>query len=98
IENVRALQQEAIVWKALEEEARNFIAGLAGANALRRQKLVELGLHAYAIASQVARVPENEVLIPHVEEIKRLKKIARRARKAATSAPSPDTPQVESQE
>lgn len=92
IENVRTLQQEAIVWKAVEEEARNLIAGLAGANALRRQKLAELGLHAYAIASQVARVPENEVLVSHVEEIKRMKKIARRSRKAATPTPQETTP------
>jgi|ERR1051326_3597177 hypothetical protein len=36
IEKVRALQQQAILWRAVEEEARNLVAGLAGANALRR--------------------------------------------------------------
>ena len=101
VDNVRALQQEAILWKAVEAEARNLVAGLAGANALRHQKLVELGVQAYAIGTQVARVPENEVLVSHVEEIKRMKRIARR-RKPSTPvpqqpSPAPSTPHVESQ-
>jgi hypothetical protein len=101
IENVRTLQQEAILWKAVEEETRNLLAGLAGANALRRQKLAELGQQAYNIGTQVAKVPENEVLVSHVEEIKRLKKLARRKKSAISptsstpSAPSPNT-EVES--
>src|SRR5881394_3445770 len=39
IDTVRELQQDAILWKAAEEEVRNFLAGIAGANAIRRQKL-----------------------------------------------------------
>ena len=78
IDRVRAVQQEAILWKAVESEARNLVAGLAGANALRRDWLAVLGVNAYAIATQAARVPENEVLVSHVEEIRRLKKLARR--------------------
>jgi len=108
LENVRALQQDAILWKAVEEEARNLVTGIAGANALRSQKLAELGQQAYNIASQVAKVPENEVLVSHVEEIRRLKRIARRSRKPVTPAPpqpaqsmttpspSPNAPSVES--
>lgn len=98
IENVRTLQQEAILWKAVEEEARNLVTGLAGANALRRQKLAELGQQAYNIGTQMAKVPENEVLVSHVEEIKRLKKLARRKKSAAPSPqqPSPNTSDVES--
>src|ERR1051326_5803346 len=53
VENVRAMQQDAIVWKAVEEEARNFVAGIAGANAIRRQKLARLGAQAYLISSQL---------------------------------------------
>ena len=83
IERVRRLQQEAILWRAAESEARNLVAGLAGANKLRRDQLALLGVHAYAIATQAARVPENEVLVSHVEEIRRLKKIARRKKSAA---------------
>lgn len=86
IENVRKLQQQAILWKAVEAEARSLLAGLVGANALRRDQLALLGIHAYAVAAQAARVPENEVLVSHVEEIRRLKRMARR-KKSATPAP-----------
>lgn len=91
LDAVRALQQEAILWKSVEEEARNLVTGLAGANALRRQKLATIGAQAYAIGSQVAKVPENEVLVSHVEEIKRMKRVARR-KKQATPAPQPPSP------
>jgi len=93
IDNVRDLQQDAILWKAAEEQVRNFLAGIAGANALRRQKLAQLGSKAYVIGSQLAREPENEVLVPHVEEIRRMKRLARRKKTAAeTPQPSPSTP------
>jgi len=91
LDGVRTLQQEAVLWKSVEEEARNLVAGIAGANLLRRQKLAEIGAQAYAVASSVARVPENEVLVSHVEEIKRLKKIARR-KKSATPVPQQPSP------
>jgi len=96
IDVVRDLQQDAILWKAAEEEVRNLLAGIAGANAIRRQKLAQLGAKAYIIGSQLAREPENEVLVPHVEEIKRLKRIARRKKSAPETpdqpSPSPSTP------
>ena len=91
LDNVRALQQDAILWKAVEEEARNLVTGIAGANAMRRHTLATIGAQAYAIGSQVAKVPENEVLVSHVEEIKRLKRIARR-RKPAKPAPQQPSP------
>jgi hypothetical protein len=95
IDTVRELQQDAILWKAAEEEVRNLLAGIAGANAIRRQKLAQLGSKAYIIGSQLAREPENEVLVPHVEEIKRMKRLARRKKTAAATpqpSPSPSTP------
>jgi hypothetical protein len=95
IDTVRELQQDAILWKAAEEEVRNLLAGIAGANAIRRQKLAQLGSKAYIIGTQLAREPENEVLVPHVEEIKRMKRLARRKKAAAETpepSPSPSTP------
>jgi hypothetical protein len=76
----------------VEEEARNLVAGIAGANVLRRQKLAEIGQQAYNVGSQMAKVPENEVLVSHVEEIKRLKRIARRPKKSATPVPQQPSP------
>lgn len=92
LDAVRTLQQDAILWKAVEEEARNLVTGLAGANVVRRQKLAEIGQQAYNVGSQMAKVPENEVLVSHVEEIKRLKRIARRPKKSATPVPQQPAP------
>ena len=89
IDRVRVIQREAILWEAVESEARNLVAGLGGANALRRDWLAVLGVNAYAIATQASRVPENEVLVSHVEEIRRLKKLARR--KKAKRAPKAES-------
>ena len=99
IDTVRALQQDAIIWKAAEGEVRNLLAGIAGANAIRRQKLAQLGSKAYIIGAQLAREPENEVLVPHVEEIKRLKRIARRKKSAADTPDQPSpSPNVETKQ
>ena len=101
IEKVRTLQQQAILWRAVEEEARNLVAGLSGANAIRRDQLALLGINAYAVAAQAARVPENEVLVSHVEEIRRLKRIARRKKRGAKpepAVPPADAPPSENEE
>jgi hypothetical protein len=94
IDNARAMQVEAIRWKAVEEELRGFLSGIAGANFIRQQKLALLGAQAYSISAQLARTPENLVLVPHVQEIKRLKRLARRKKKPAEApeAPSPAPP------
>src|SRR5205085_2394026 len=41
-----------------------------------------------ALRAQLARNPENAVLLPHVQEVRRLKKFARRKK----AAPAPDSP------
>ncbi len=87
VDDVRTLQQDAILWKAVEEEVRNLLAGIAGANQLRRQKLADLGAKAYIIGSQLAKDPENEVLVSHVEEIRRLRRLARRKKPATPATP-----------
>ena len=91
IDDARAKQVEAIRWQAVEEEVRGLLSGIAGANFIRRQKLALLGAQAYSISAQLARTPENLVLVPHVQEIKRLKRLARRKKKPAETpaAPSP---------
>ncbi|HEV8433796.1 MAG TPA: hypothetical protein VGR95_10320 [Thermoanaerobaculia bacterium] len=107
IDAVRALQQDAILWKAAEEEVQNLLAGIAGANAIRRRKLAQLGAKAYVIGTQLANDPENEVLVSHVEEIRRMKRIARRKKAApptpgqpspTPSTPAPSAPSVETKQ
>ena len=85
--DVRRLPEEAIRWTAVEDELRAMLAGVAGANLVRRHRLALIAAQAYAIGSQLARDPAHATLVPHVEEIKRLRKIRRR-RKAA--APDPE--------
>lgn len=88
----------------LPRDARGLLAGIAGANAIRRQKLAQLGSKAYIIGSQLARESENEVLVPHVEEIKRMKRQARRKKRApdtpqpSSSTPVPTAPQAETKQ
>jgi hypothetical protein len=88
--DARTMQDESIRWKAVEDEVRGFLSGISGANFIRRQRLALLGAQAYSIGTQLVRNPANDVLVPHVEEIKRLKRLARRKKPApATQPPSP---------
>jgi hypothetical protein len=87
---VRQVQDEALRWDAVIEEARAFLTGLEGANLVRRQRLAVVGRQAYAIGTQLALDPANAVLVPHVEEVKRLKVASRRKK----TAPAPQTPQT----
>ncbi len=92
LDDVRLLQDEALRWDAAIEEARAFLAGLDGANLVRRQRLALIATQAYSIGSQLARDPEKAVLVPHLEEVKRLKSVSRRRKPAPvppTPAPSP---------
>jgi hypothetical protein len=91
IGDARTLQDQSIRWKAVEDEARGFLSGISGANFLRRQQLAVLGAQAYSIGSQLARNPGNDILVPHVEEIKRLKRLTR-TKKSASPAPKPSSP------
>jgi hypothetical protein len=46
-------------------------------------------VQAYLISQQLARDPNNAVLLPHVQEIKRIRGLARRKKKPAPQAPLP---------
>lgn len=93
IEDVRQLQDESLRWEAAAEEARAFLKGLEGSNLKRRQRIMLLATQAYSIGTQLARDPENAVLVPHLEEIKRLKGVARRKTKTpASQTPAPQVP------
>jgi hypothetical protein len=72
------------------------LSGVAGANLRRRRRLALLAAQAYNIGTQLARDPDNAVLVPHVQEIKRLRSFQRRKKAAPASgvpqSPAPDTP------
>jgi hypothetical protein len=90
-DGVRRLYDEANRWTAVEDDLRTMLEGIAGANLVRRQRIVLIATQAYHIGAQLARDPANAVLRPHVEEIKRLKRVTRRkkAGEATQSAASP---------
>ena len=92
-DEVHAMRDEAGRWGQVEDELRAMLEGVAGANLIRRQKISIIAERAYGVGSQLARDPEHEALVPHVQEIKRLKKIARRKKPAATpQTPNPTAP------
>lgn len=91
LEDVRQEQTDAIRWDAVIEETKAFLKNIEGGNLVRRQRLALIGNQAYAIGTQLAKNPDNAVLVPHVEEVKRLKNAARR-KKAAPEDPQPPAP------
>jgi hypothetical protein len=95
LDDIRQLQDDAIRWEAVGDEARAFLKNVEGANLVRRQRLALIATQAYTIGSQLAKDPDKAVLLPHVEEVKRLKGVSRRKKAAQapqTPSPAPATP------
>ena len=90
LDEIRQLQDEAIRWEAVADEARAFLRGVEGANLVRRERLALIASQAYTIGAQLAKDPAKSVLVPHVEEVKRLKGASRR--KKTAQAPQPPAP------
>jgi hypothetical protein len=90
LDDVRQLQDDALRWDAVADEARAFLKGIEGANLIRRERLTLIATQAYAIGTQLAKDPAKAVLLPHVEEVRRLKNVSRR--KKAAPAPQPPAP------
>jgi hypothetical protein len=95
-EGVRALDDEANRWTAVEDELRKMLNGVTGANLIRRLRVDLIAAQAYTIGSQLARDPANAILVPHVQEIKRLKRFSRRKKPAkAPGTPAAEQPEPE---
>jgi hypothetical protein len=88
-EDVRVIGEEANRWIEVENELKALLAGIRGANLLRRQKLALLSAQGYNIAAELARDPEHADLVPHVEEVRRLKRLANRKKTASSGSPEP---------
>ena len=86
------MYDESNRWTAVEDELRTMLNGVAGANLIRRQRVVLIAAQAYNIGAQLARDPAYAVLVPHLQEIKRLRSFKRR-KKAAPAPPASDVPQ-----
>jgi len=101
-EDVRQLQNDWNRWTAVSDELRGLLNGVEGANLVRRQQLILIAQQAVAIATQLARNPANEVLVPHITELKHLRKLSNRKKKpvenpqtpAPNGTPEPPSPNV----
>jgi hypothetical protein len=92
LDAVRQLQDDSLRWDAVGDEARAFLKVIDGANLVRHQRLALIAMQAYQIGTQLAKDPDNAVLVPHIEEVKRLKVASRRKKPAhapQTPAPAP---------
>ena len=95
LDEVRQLQDDTLRWDALVDEARAFLKDIEGATLIRHQRLGLIAMQAYQIGTQLAKDPDNAVLVPHVEEVKRLKGVSRRKKThqaPQTPAPAPASP------
>ena len=88
---VRQMFEETTRWTSVENELRAMLNGVAGANLVRRERLVFIARQAANIGTQLARAPAHKVLVPHVQEVKRLKRFTRRKKAAAEPEP-PQSP------
>ena len=88
-EDVRQLQTDWNRWTAVIDELRGLLNGLEGANLVRRQRLALIAQQAFIIGTQLARNPDNSVLVPHIQELKRLKSFSRRKKKTAETPQTP---------
>jgi len=88
---VRQMFEETTRWTSVENELRAMLNGVAGANLVRRERLVFIARQAANIGTQLARDPAHKVLVPHVQEVKRLKRFTRRKKAAAEPEP-PQSP------
>ena len=90
VDHILQLKDDEARWALVAGELRKFLAGVEGANLLRREQLALIASQAYSVGTQLVRNPANQDLVPHVEEIKRLKSLT--GRKKSTHAPQPPTP------
>jgi len=92
-EELRQETADAASWTAVEDEARALLKGVVAANLVRRHRIGQTALAAYAIASRLSRQQEHANLLPHVEMMKRLNRFGVKKRtKPAQPAPAPTTP------
>lgn len=100
-EDLRRETAEAQGWNDLEDELRALLDGVAASNLVRRNRIGETALAAYAITRRLARQKQHANLLPHVETMKRLNKFGVKRGKQAIPAPppaptQPDSPKQES--
>lgn len=88
-EDLRQETAEAQGWSDVEDELRALLNGVAASNLVRRNRIGETALAAYAIARRLARQKQHANLLPHVDTMKRLNKFGVKRAKPVSVAPAP---------
>jgi hypothetical protein len=91
-EAVRLQRDDVSRWRAVEDELRTTLQGVAAGNLQRRHRLGLTTLQTYSIARQLVRHPQHANLLPHVATMRRMNKIGRRKPDTTPATPAP-TPQ-----
>jgi len=90
-EDLRQETTEAQSWSDVEDELRALLDGVVTSNLVRRNRIGETALAAYAIARRLARQKQHANLLPHVDTMKRLNKFGVKRAKPVTPAPAPES-------
>jgi hypothetical protein len=93
-EELRQEAAEVQGWSDLEAELRVLLDGVAASNLVRRNRIGETALAAYAITRRLARQKQHANLLPHVETMKRLNKFGAKRGKSSNATPIPAPPQL----
>jgi len=87
-----ALQQEsesAARWSMVEDELAAMLKGVSYANLMRRNRVGEAALTAYAVSKKLVRSPEHAGLLPHLEQMRKTNHFGRNQRPKVPPAPAP---------
>jgi hypothetical protein len=87
---LRQQTEEAARWTVVEDEARALLQGIATGNVVRRHRIGLTALQTYGVVRQLARKPEFQFLLPHLQEMKRKNKFGGK-KAAAPATPQPPT-------
>jgi hypothetical protein len=88
-DDLRRETAEAQGWSDLEDELRALLDGVTASNLVRRNRIGETALAAYAITRRLVRQKQHANLLPHVETMKRLNKFGVKRGKQPNPAPAP---------
>ena len=92
-EELRQETADAQGWSNFEDELRILLDGVAASNLVRRHRIGEAALVAYAITRRLARQEQHANLLPHVETMRRLNRFGvKRSKPVATPLPVPEPP------
>lgn len=91
-ESLHQEAEETRRWTVVEDEVRALLKGITNANRLRRHRIGTTALRGYAVARELARIPEHADLLPHVATMRKMNKFSRVRRKVAKPEAAPATP------